>query len=177
MRFLRMTLGVVLVLAAALWFGGYALSQKFSVTRSVTINAPADAVYALVVNPKHWKQWAVWNQRDPAMAIDYFGSDSGAGAGWSWKSKSEGEGKMTFTAAEAGKRLVYDLYFPDFGTTSTGELNFAAEGAITRVNWIMNGDMGPNPLLRWMALLMDSTVGKDFDAGLANLKALAEKKP
>jgi hypothetical protein len=39
----------------------------------------------------------------------------------------------------------------------------------------MNGDMGSNPLFRWFALTMDSMVGKDFSAGLANLKALAEK--
>ena len=48
------------------------------------------------------------------------------------------------------------------------------------VKWLlvaMNGDMGANPLMRWMALFMDGMVGNDFDAGLANLKALAEKKP
>ncbi len=39
----------------------------------------------------------------------------------------------------------------------------------------MNGDMGANPLYRWMGLFMDKMVAPDFDAGLANLKALAEK--
>ena len=45
----------------------------------------------------------------------------------------------------------------------------------TQVTWTMNGDMGANPLYRWMGLFMDKMVGPDFDAGLANLKALAEK--
>ena len=35
-------------------------------------------------------------------------------------SKTEGDGKMTFTAAEPGKLVAFDLYFPDFGTTSKG---------------------------------------------------------
>ncbi len=39
----------------------------------------------------------------------------------------------------------------------------------------MNGDFGSNPLFRWFALVADSMTGADFDAGLANLKALAEK--
>ena len=39
----------------------------------------------------------------------------------------------------------------------------------------MNGNMGRNPVYRWMALFMDRMVGPDFEAGLANLKALAEK--
>ena len=82
---------------------------------------------------------------------------------------------MTFTQAEPGQRLAYDLFFPDFGTTSTGELRLAPAGAGTRVTWVMNGDMGRNPLFRWMALNADKMIGPDFEAGLANLKALAEK--
>jgi hypothetical protein len=49
------------------------------------------------------------------------------------------------------------------------------EGATTQVTRVMNGNMGSNPLFRWMALFADGMVGKDFDAGLANLKKLAEK--
>ena len=39
----------------------------------------------------------------------------------------------------------------------------------------VNGDMGSNPLFRWFALFGDRMTGPDFEAGLANLKALAEK--
>jgi hypothetical protein len=82
---------------------------------------------------------------------------------------------MTFTAAEPERRLAYDLFFPDYGTTSQGDLRFAPEGGATRVSWTMNGDMGRNPLFRWFALFADRMVGKDFDTGLANLKTLAEQ--
>ena len=139
------------------------------------VAAPAERIYPLVSEPRRWKDWSVWNQRDPAMSITYSGPATGAGAVWEWKSKSQGDGRMTFTAAEPGRRAAFELFFPDFGTTSTGELLLAPEGSGTRVTWTMNGDMGRNPLMRWMALMMDGMVGKDFDAGLANLKALAEK--
>ena len=172
---LKWTLIVVLLLAAVVVLGGYLLSPKFSVSRSVLVNAPADKIYPLVADPRGWKQWSVWNQRDPAMKIDYSGPDSGVGAAWEWTSASEGGGKMTFTAAEPGKRVGFDLYFPDFGTTSSGELLFTPEGAGTRVTWTMKGDMGSNPLYHWVALSADGMVGKDFEAGLANLKAVAEK--
>ncbi len=164
-------IGLVTVLVA----GGYALSPKFSVARSVTIAAPADKVYGLIADPREWKRWSVWNQRDPAMQITYSGPPSGAGAAWAWTSKNEGDGKMTFTAAEPSRRLAYDLYFPDFGTTSRGALELASAGVATKVTWSMNGDMGSNPLYRWIALFGDKMVGPDFEAGLANLKAVAEK--
>ena len=99
---------------------------------------------------------------------------TGNGAGWSWKSKTEGEGRMTFTSEEPGKRLAYALYFPDFDTTSTGELVLESAANGTHLSWIMNGNMGSNPVFRWMALFMGGMVGKDFEAGLGNLKVLAE---
>ena len=172
---LKWTVIALLTLVLLLFAGGYALSPKFSVTRSTTIAAPAEKVYALIADPREWKRWTVWNQRDPAMQISYSGPPSGTGAAWAWQSKSEGDGKMTFTAAEANRRLAYDLYFPDFGTTSAGALELAAAGAGTQVTWRMNGDMGSNPLFRWLALFGDRMVGPDFEVGLANLKALAEK--
>lgn len=179
MRVIKWVLGIVLGLVVLMGGIGLLLSPKFSVSRSIVVNTAPDRVYALVEDPRRWKEWTVWNQRDPAMSITYSGQergvDKGAGAGWAWKSKTEGDGKMTFTSAEPGRRLSYDLFFPDFGTTSQGELRFAAAGLGTKVTWVMNGNIGDNPFYRWMGLFADGMVGKDFDAGLANLKALAEK--
>ena len=175
MKLLKFLGFAVLALVVVLFGGGLLLTSKFSVSRSVEITAPPEKIYALVADPHQWAQWSVWHRRDPAMAIEYSGPPSGTGAAWAWKSKSEGDGKMTFTAADAGKRVAYELYFPDFGTTSTGELRFDANGGGTTVTWVMNGDMGRNPLFHWMALFADKMVGKDFEAGLGNLKAVAEK--
>jgi uncharacterized protein YndB with AHSA1/START domain len=173
------TLAIILLgLLAVLLIGGYLLPSTFKVARSVDIAAGADKIYALVAAPRQWRQWSVWNQRDPAMAITYSGPEAGAGSVWAWTSVSEGDGKMSFTAAEPPRRVAYELYFPDFGTTSKGEFRFEPQAAGgTRVTWSMDGDMGANPLFHWMALFADGMVGKDFEAGLANLKAVAEKAP
>ena len=101
MKIVKALLVLILVLAAVLVLGGFLLSPKFSVARSVSIAAPPDKVYALVVDPRRWKEWTVWNQRDPQMQMTYGGPPSGAGASWSWQSKTEGDGRMTFTAAAA----------------------------------------------------------------------------
>lgn len=176
MKLFKILFVLLVALAALLLGGGLLLSSKFTVSRSAQIQAPPEQVYALLADPRQWKLWSVWNQRDPMMHIEYSGPPSGTGAVWAWKSASEGDGRMSFTAAEPGKRLGYDLYFPDFGTTSSGELRLEPAGGGTQITWVMNGDMGRNPLFRWMALLADGMVGKDFEAGLANLKKLAEKK-
>lgn len=174
MKTLKWIAITVLALSAVLLVGGWLMPATFTVTRSVTVAAPPDKVYALVADPRRWKEWSVWNRRDPAMEISYSGPPSGSGATWAWKSKTEGDGRMTFTAAEPGQRLGYELYFPDFGTTSTGEFRLQAQGSGTQVTWSMNGDMGSNPVYRWMGLFMDKMVGPDFDSGLTQLKATAE---
>jgi uncharacterized protein YndB with AHSA1/START domain len=176
MKALKWVLGVLVALAAVLLVGGLTLPSTFTVARSTTIAAPPERVYALVADPREWRRWSVWNRRDPAMAMTYSGAASGAGAIWAWKSASEGDGRMSFTAAEPGRRVVFELFFPDFGTTSRGELTFAPAPGGTAVRWSMNGDMGRNPLFHWLALFGDRMVGPDFEAGLANLKQVAEAR-
>jgi len=109
------------------------------------------------------------------MAMTYAGADSGAGAKWSWQSKTEGNGEMEFMAAVPDERIDYVLTFPEFGMSSRGQLRLEPEGAATRVTWTNEGDMGANPINRYFALMVDRMVGPDFEAGLANLKGLAEK--
>jgi uncharacterized protein YndB with AHSA1/START domain len=175
-KLLQTAFAVVALIGIALTLGSLLLSGDFKVTRSQLVAAPPERVYELVVDPRRWKEWSVWNRRDPAMQISYEGAASGVGAVWAWKSATEGDGRMSFTAAEPARRLAYDLYFPDFGTTSTGEITLAAEGSGTRVTWSMAGNMGSNPVFRWIALFADRMVGKDFDEGLAQLKQVAEQR-
>lgn len=163
---------VVLVLVAA---GiGLLLPAHFRVERSVEIAAPAEKVYGLIADPREWKRWTVWNQRDPAMKIEYGGPPSGSGAKWSWVSKTEGTGNMEFTEAKPGERIGYRLSFPEFDMESSGALTIAPAGDKVRVTWTNEGGLGNNPVNRWFGLMMDGVVGKDFNAGLANLKRLAE---
>jgi uncharacterized protein YndB with AHSA1/START domain len=175
-KVLKWLLGIVALLAALLYFGGMLLTPTFTVSRNASIDAPADKIYALLADPKRWREWSVWLQRDPAMTVTYEGPDSGVGAKWAWKSKSEGDGAMTFKEAKANQELGYELYFADFGTTSSGKFLLTPDGTRTRVTWTMNGNMGSNPLFRWMTLMADGMVGKDFDASLSGLKAVAEKR-
>lgn len=177
MKILKFLLVAVAALAVLLLGGGLLLSGRFHIERSVQFKGPAAKAYPLVADPHRWKEWAVWNQRDPAMQIHYFGAPAGAGSGWSWHSASQGDGKMTLTAAVPDQRVAYDLYFPDMDSTSTGELRFEAQGDGTRITWTMDGDMGANPLKHWLALAMARLVGPDFEAGLAGLQTLASQQP
>jgi Tfp pilus assembly protein PilV len=57
---------------------------------------------------------------------------------------------------------------------SAGALTIASAAGNARVTWTNEGDLGRNPMGCWFGLMMDRCVGADFNAGLANLKRLAE---
>lgn len=177
MKFLLRLLVGLFVLVLLLLGVGFLLPADFKVQRTATINAPAATVYALISAPKAWKDWSVWNERDPNMKVSYSGPEAGAGAKWSWESPTEGNGNMEFVSAKPDQEIGYKLSFPDFGMTSDGLLTLTPTGEGVSISWSNQGNLGMNPLNRWFGLFMDKMVGPDFEAGLAKLKKLAESQP
>lgn len=173
-RTLKVLGALVALLALTVVIGGWLLNPAYRVERSVLVQAPPERIYIHLDSSQGWERWGVWYRRDPQMKVQTRGAAQGQGAAWSWTSASQGDGQMQLTAAEPGRRVAYELRIGDFAP-STGELRLEAEGATTRVIWLMQGDMGGNPINRWFALFMDHLVGPDFDEGLANLKQLAER--
>ena len=143
-------------------------------SRGIIVNAPPKKVFDLVVEPKQWTRWSAWNKRDPDMKITYKGPPFGIGARWEWVSKTEGTGSMEITKVEPDRLVEYSLSFADYNMKSTGMLKLEPMGNGTAVSWTNSGDTGGNPLKHYLALMMDRMVGPDFEAGLVNLKALAE---
>ncbi|WP_374348155.1 SRPBCC family protein [Chitinimonas sp.] len=175
MRLFRRAVLAMFCLVLLLVGVGFLLPRHFSISRSTVIQAPAERIYAELEYPKAWRSWSVWPRRDPAMKISYSGAEHGVNARWSWESKTEGSGSMTFTASDPGRQLVYKLEFPEFGMVSTGSLSLEPVAGGSKLSWTNEGDMGINPLSRYMGLMMDRMVGPDFEGGLSNLKQQLEK--
>ena len=175
MKILKWLLGGILSLVIIILAVAMILPNEYAVTRTITINAPAEKIYPLVVDPKEWKKWSIWNQRDPAMAMTYSGSATGTGASWDWQSKSQGNGGMKFTSAIANQKLDYEMHFEGMGKPSTGAMQFETQSGGTKITWSMHGTSEGNLMMKLFAPFMDKMVGPDFEAGLNNLKKLAEQ--
>src|SRR6266850_5363974 len=69
--------------------------DSFRVTRSITIPAPAEVVFAQVNDLHKWEAWNPWGKLDPAMKQAYEGAPAGAGAVYTWAGNRQvGEGRM-----------------------------------------------------------------------------------
>jgi len=175
LKFVQWTLAVFGILVLAAVAVGFFLPSRFEVSRSIVIAAPADRVYDLIADPRLWRKWSAWHERDPDMDIKYSGPPFGQGAKWSWKSRSEGTGQMEFVRVEPNRRVEFSLHFPDFNLRSGGAFDIEDARPNTKVTWTNAGDVGANPLKHYLATFMDRLVGPDFEKGLANLKVAAEK--
>lgn len=162
------------VLVAVVLGGGMLLPNTITITSSVSIQAPPEAVYPLVAAPRRWPSWSPWNARDPKMAITYSGPDLGAGAKWEWKSASEGDGSMIMTQAVAPSDVAFELTIVGMGPPSHGTFAIRPDGRGSRVEWRMTSEMGMGPIGGWFGLVFRPMITKDFNSGLAGLKKQAE---
>ncbi|MEO1238944.1 MAG: SRPBCC family protein, partial [Pseudomonadota bacterium] len=145
------------------------------VARSVQIDAPAEAVFEKVNSLKAAQDWSPWLGRDPEMTVEYAGPEAGVGAEMTWASDDPqvGQGHQKIVVSEANRRVETELDFGDMGMAKAAFI-LETDAAGTAVTWTLLADMGAGPVGRWMGLMMDGWVGPDYEAGLANLKALVE---
>ncbi len=148
----------------------------FRITRSTTIAAPADVVFAQVNDFHKWDVWSPWAKLDPAMKQTYEGAPTGVGAIYSWVgNKDVGEGRMTITQSRPGELVGIKLEFlKPFAQVNNTEFALKPDGDKTAVTWSMAGTN--NFMAKGFGLFMnlDKMVGGDFEKGLAQMQLVAE---
>lgn len=173
-----LVVGAVVILAIIALLA-YAASRPdtFRVQRSIRVQAPPEKVYPLLADFRRWSEWSPWEGRDPAMKRSMSGAASGRGAVYEWSGNSKvGQGRMEIieAAPPSSVRVQLDFLKP-FEAHNVAEFVLAPAGGSTDVTWAM---YGPSPFISKLMsvfMSMDRMVGRDFEAGLASLKAAAEK--
>ena len=148
---------------------------SFELSRATTVDAPPDRVHALIDDFHAWQQWSPWEQLDPDLQRTYTGPANGVGSHYAWSgNKKAGEGTMEITESTP-QAVVVDLRFlKPFEAVNVTRFDLAPVGAGTQVTWTMTGER--NLAFTVMGkLFFDKAIGKDFDKGLAQLKAAAER--
>ena len=151
--------------------------DNFRVERSVTIKAPPEKIYPYFDDFNRWAAWSPWEKLDPAMKRSFSGPPAGKGSVYSWEGNSKvGEGRMEILESSPSSKLLIKLDFiKPFEGHNTTEYTLVPSGGMTQVTWAMYGPAPYVSKLMGVFVSMDSMIGKDFEAGLANLKAAAEK--
>lgn len=150
--------------------------DSFSVSRSLAIKAPPEKILGLVGDFRQWQSWSPWERLDPAMQRVHSGAPSGKGALYAWSGNDDvGAGKMEITELTPPSKVVIKLDFiKPFESSNITEFTLAPRDGQTEVSWTMSGPMPFISKIMSVFISMDRLIGKDFEKGLANLKAVAE---
>jgi uncharacterized protein YndB with AHSA1/START domain len=167
---LAVAIAVVLILAAT-------KPNTISVRRAITVKAPPEPIFALINDFHQWRTWSPYEHKDPAMKRSYDGPASGKGAVYAWEgNKNVGSGRMEILDTSVPTRIVIKLdFFTPFEGHNTAEFTMLPQGDATTVTWLMHGPAVFMSKVMQVFMNLDNMIGKDFEAGLANLKRATEK--
>ncbi len=173
---LKIILGVVIVAVIAVFGLAASRPNTFVVTRTAVIKAPPERLVAMVEDFHRWGAWSPWEKLDPDMSRTYEGPASGVGAVYGWVGKKAGAGRMEVRSVTPAREVVIALDFlKPIKANNTARFKFTPEGDATRVTWSMEGKSPFISKLMGLVFNMDQMIGKDFETGLSNMKAEAEK--
>ena len=173
--FNTIAIAVVILIGALL---GFAATRpgNFRVQRAKRIEAPPEEIFALIHDFHQWGSWSPYEKLDPTMKRTYSGAAHGKGAVYEWAGTSKvGSGRMQITDTFPRSRVTIKLDFlKPFECHNVAEFTLDAHGDATNVTWAMQGRQRYLAKVMSIFLNMDKLIGKDFEAGLANMKAVAE---
>jgi uncharacterized protein YndB with AHSA1/START domain len=172
----KIALVIVALLCAVLVYAA-TKPDTFTVQRMATIKAPPERIYPLITDFHSWSAWSPYEKMDPDMKRGYSGAAAGKGAVYTWDGNNKvGKGRMEIVETSAPSKVDIKLDFlKPMRSQNATEFTLVPKGDSTTVTWMMRG---PNMYIgKVMSVFvnMDHMIGKDFETGLANLKAIAEK--
>jgi uncharacterized protein YndB with AHSA1/START domain len=167
---IAVAVAIVLILAAA-------KPGAFSVQRAISVRAPPEKIFPLIDDFHRWASWSPYENKDPAMKRSFSGAASGKGAVYGWEgNKNVGSGRMEILDTSVPSKIVIKLdFFAPFEGHNTAEFTMLGQGDATAVTWLMHGPASFMSKVMQVFMNLDRMIGKDFEAGLVNLKNLAEK--
>ncbi|MGA8846326.1 MAG: SRPBCC family protein [Nocardioides sp.] len=148
---------------------------SFEVVRSIHISADPALVHALVNDFHEWPAWSPWEGMDDDLDRTYSGAESGVGAHYAWAgNRKAGEGSMEIVGSTPEQIALVLSFLKPFRATNDVVFRIKASGEGTDVVWQMTGVQTGLMGVFSKLVPMDRLVGKDFEKGLAQLKAAAE---
>jgi len=147
---------------------GFLLPGRWAIEREHTIAATPAEIVPYLDSPTGWEAWVPWPEAGAALS----GPERGEGATRSWDDAEWGDGVFTIVRVEGDRRVEYEVTVEEGTMRTRGSLTLTPVQGGTRVVWEETGDFGRNPLMGWMARLMDKVQGRELERSLIRLEEL-----
>ena len=176
MTVLKWTIGLLVALLALIAVVGMSLPGQIDFTIEATVEAPAEAVYAALVDLKAYRRWEPFGRNDPSFQVEFEEPTRGVGAAFRFSSSRSAYGRLEIVEVSPPVEVRYETRFegdvenPVRTTLSLEPISAEA----TRVTWEFRGSATANPLGRILMRIWKPTVVRIHEEGLASLDALLQ---
>ncbi len=175
MKFLKIIVIIIAVLAGIILVGGIFLPKTYSVSRTQIINAPDSIIYTNIANFNEFVKWNPWSKMEPNAKITISGAAAQENHLYEWNGKENGQGQMLIKSITKNQMVDIELKFiKPFETIADTRFDIEKTVDGNLVTWTMSGE-SENIFNKWMNLFMDKMIGKDFEDGLKFLKEKTEQ--
>lgn len=176
MHWLYYVFYTALTIALFPYIVGLFLPRRFAITREVVVAKPAQEVFDFMKLLKNQERYSTYAKADPAMKIEYRGTDGtvGAVAAWDSDDRNVGKSEQEIKALEDGKRIEIEIRFKQpFQSVDpiVTEIETVAPSE-TRIRNTYRGKIRyPYNLLVWWVM---AKIRENMQASLENAKAILE---
>lgn len=148
---------------------------RYTVSRSVEIEAPPEQILPLIVSFREWRRWSPFEDVDPQLTREYRGTDGEVGAEYEWSgNRRAGAGVMRLAGVAPEQVEVQVRFLRPFKSSSEHSFDVAVTATGASVVWTMRWEQTGLMGLFGRLVPMVKVMGETFDKGLASLKREAE---
>lgn len=169
----------IIIFAIVVTFVGISrfFSPTYMVKETIIVNKPVRETFAYMSNLKKWEDWGLWNKSIDSTLIFFYTKRCDTLGGRQYISGERiGKGVIEIVHYNQDKELGYKLKLKEGDITANGLFTFTAlPGNQTELAWIDSGDVGNNPINRYMIPFKTKNTHQAFKDGLLQIKAAAEK--
>lgn len=179
MKALKWLVIVIVVLIVGAIGVGFVLPDTASLQRSIVVNAKPRTVFTVLNGFRQFNKWSPWMKYDPNAKITIEGPEFGVGAKQSWAGDeaSVGSGSQEIVTSVPFERIEMKLVFAGFDSDNLATYTLKPLGEGTEIVWGYQTHAKGDLLGRYFNLMLDRMLGKDYENGLASLKAFVETLP
>lgn len=179
--FLGLLLVIALVCGVLFGVGQFLLPNALAMTRTIVVNRPRAAVYAMSNDLRIAKEWSPLYAQDPDADYSFGGDGPGAGQSMRWASNNReiGTGRMSIVSSTENQSIDSILELANRATFNS-HMQFQPGRGSTAIAWSMSAECGAGAVnipCRYMNLILRPMIEQRMDAGLHRLKTLAEQLP
>lgn len=151
--------------------------STYQVQESIVVNKPIKQTFAFMGNMRNWETWSLWNKTlDSSLYVFYTPKPDTLGARQYLSGELIGRGFIEIIQYKLPSSLSYRITLREGEITANGTFRFKSVSPTqTQIMWIDSGDVGNNPIKRYMIPFVTKSTAETFRTGLARIKTAIEQ--